>query len=175
MTAEESSMNAENVMKARPQPLCFGSKRSLVDVIGNRGKTRKWWNLMLKVKEVRRRTIDQYWHLNILTRSHLQNQVKILKMTSLLSRSHLKNQVKVTLKKTTSCPSQNSFHLGDQIPSRNRKKLFKYFSKMHVPFIALTGKEFFNTQCHKDEESRSCNHCHEDSPHSIVMFFIDPS
>ena len=60
MNAEESSMNAENVMKAVLQPLCFGSKRSLVDVIVNRGKTRKWWNLILKVKEVRRRTIDQY-------------------------------------------------------------------------------------------------------------------
>lgn len=35
MNAEESSMNAENVMKARPQPLCFGS---LVDVIANGGK-----------------------------------------------------------------------------------------------------------------------------------------
>lgn len=38
MNAEESSMNAENVMKARPQPLCFGYKGSLVDVIANGGK-----------------------------------------------------------------------------------------------------------------------------------------
>jgi len=60
MNVEESSINAENVMKARPQPLCFGSKGSLVDVIANRGKTRKCWNSILKVKEVLRRTIDQY-------------------------------------------------------------------------------------------------------------------
>ena len=38
MNVEESSMKAEKAMKARPRPLCFGSKLSLIDVIVNIGK-----------------------------------------------------------------------------------------------------------------------------------------
>lgn len=104
------------------------------------------WLMLLQIggKLENGRIWSSRWkNFNILTGSHLQNQVKILKMTSLLSRSHLQSQVKVTLKKTTNCPSQNSFHLDDHIPWRYRKKTVQMFLKNACTFHSTDWKRVF--------------------------------
>ena len=74
-----------------------------------------WWNLIIQMKGVLRRTVTGGWCFNILCRSHLQSQVWIsychlsLKMTSA---QHIETSV------TTNSPWQDSFPPDDQILSK---------------------------------------------------------
>ena len=81
-----------------------------------------WWNLIIQMKGVLRRTVGGGWFFNILCRSHLHSQVWIsychltLKMTSA---QHIETSV------TTKSPWQYFFPPDDQILSKCRTPRFQ--------------------------------------------------
>lgn len=60
INVEESILNAEKGDESETSAFVLAPSVHWLTLLATQEKTRKWWNLILKVKGVLRRTIDNY-------------------------------------------------------------------------------------------------------------------